>query len=123
MLPTALTTRIVAFAFFGQLAAAEELIDEMRALADVIGLPAPAYGPVFVSAWRGREEAASAVIDAAVREFTSSGEGAVLAFADYARAGSVQRPRSLRGRAASRPRRPTPSRPKGSPSTPRGLLS
>ena len=86
VLPTALTTRIVAFAFFGQLAAAEELIDEMRALADVIGLPAPAYGPVFVSAWRGREEAASAVIDAAVREFTSSGEGAVLAFADYARA-------------------------------------
>jgi DNA-binding CsgD family transcriptional regulator len=86
VLPTALTTRIVASAFFGELAAAEELIDEMRALADVIGLPAPAYGPVFVSAWRGREEAASAVIDTAVREFTSSGEGAVLAFVDYARA-------------------------------------
>ena len=86
VLPTALTTRIVASAFFGELAAAEELIDEMRALADVIGLPAPAYGPVFVAAWRGREEAASAVIDTAVREFTSSGEGAVLASVDYARA-------------------------------------
>jgi hypothetical protein len=73
VLPTALTTRIVASAFFGQLAAADALIDEMRALADVIGLPAPAYGPVFVSAWRGREDAASAVIDKAVREFTSSG--------------------------------------------------
>ncbi len=86
VLPTALTTRIVASAFFGQFAAAEELIDELRALADVIGLPAPAYGPVFVSAWRGREETASAVINTAVREFTLSGEGAVLAFADYARA-------------------------------------
>jgi DNA-binding CsgD family transcriptional regulator len=86
VLPTALTTRIVASAFFGQLTAAEELIGEMRALTDAIGIPAPAYGPVFVSAWRGGEQAASAVIDAAVREFTVSGEGAVLAFADYARA-------------------------------------
>jgi DNA-binding CsgD family transcriptional regulator len=86
VLPTALTTRIVASAFFGQLTAAEELIGEMRALTDAIGIPAPAYGPVFVSAWRGGQEAASAVIDAAIREFTVSGEGAVLAFADYARA-------------------------------------
>ena len=86
VLPTALTTRIVASAFFGQLAAAGELIGEMRELTDAIGIPAPAYGPVFVSAWQGQQEAASAVIDAAVREFTVSGEGAVLAFADYARA-------------------------------------
>lgn len=86
VLPTALTTRIVASAFFGQFTAAEELIAEMQALTDAIGIPAPAYGPVFVSAWQGREEPASAVIDAAVREFTLSGEGAVLAFADYARA-------------------------------------
>ena len=37
-------------------------------------------------AWRGREEEALAVIGSAVREFTVSGEGAVLAFADYGRA-------------------------------------
>ena len=86
VLPTALTTRIVACAFTGQLAVAEELIEEMRALTAAMGTPVPAYGPVFVSAWRGREEAALAVIDGAVREFTVSGEGAVLAFADYARA-------------------------------------
>jgi DNA-binding CsgD family transcriptional regulator len=86
VLPTALTTRIVASAFTGQLTAAEELIAEMRALTDAIGIPVPAYGPLFVSAWRGREETASAVIDTAIREFASSGEGAVLAFADYARA-------------------------------------
>jgi DNA-binding CsgD family transcriptional regulator len=86
VLPTALTTRIVACAFAGQLTAAEELIEELRALTDAIGTPVPAYGPVFVSAWRGREETAAAVIEVAVREFTASGEGAVLAFADYARA-------------------------------------
>ena len=86
VLPTALTTRIVAYAFAGQLTAAEELIGELRVLTDAIGMPVPPYGPVFVSAWRGREGAASAVIDAAIRQSTSSGEGAVLAFADYARA-------------------------------------
>ena len=86
VLPTALTTRIVSYAFAGQLTAAEELIGELRVLTDAIGMPVPPYGPVFVSAWRGREEAASAVIDAAIRQSTSSGEGAVLAFADYARA-------------------------------------
>ena len=86
VLPTALTTRIVAYAFAGQLTAAEELIEEMRALTEAIGIPAPPYGPMFVSAWRGREEEASALIDTAVREFTLRGEGAVLAFADYARA-------------------------------------
>ena len=86
VLPTALTTRIVSYAFAGQLTAAEELIGELRTLTDAIGMPVPPYGPVFVSAWRGREGAASAVIDAAIRQSTSSGEGAVLAFADYARA-------------------------------------
>ena len=86
VLPTALTTRIVACVFAGQLAAAEELIEEMRALTAAMGTPAPAYGPVFVAAWRGREDEALAVIGQAVREFTASGEGAVLAFADYGRA-------------------------------------
>jgi hypothetical protein len=39
VLPTALTTRIVACVFAGQLAAAEELIEEMRALTAAMGLP------------------------------------------------------------------------------------
>ncbi len=86
VMPTALTTRIVSCAFFGQLTAAEELIEEMKDLTGAIGIPAPSYGPVFVSAWRGRDEAAAAAIGTAVQLATSSGEGAVLAFADYARA-------------------------------------
>jgi DNA-binding CsgD family transcriptional regulator len=86
VLPTALTTRIVACVFAGRLTVAEELIEELHALSDAMGTPVPAYGPLFVAAWRGREEAAVTVIDTAVRDFTASGEGAVLAFADYARA-------------------------------------
>jgi DNA-binding CsgD family transcriptional regulator len=86
VLPTALTTRIVARAFTGQLTAAGELIGELQALTDAIGIPVPAYGPLFVAAWRGREAEASAAISTAIQEFTSTGEGAVLAFADYARA-------------------------------------
>jgi len=86
VMPTALTTRIVSCAFFGQLTAAEELIEEMKGLSSAIGIPVPSYGPVFVSAWRGQDEAATMAIDKAVRDATSSGEGAVLAFADYARA-------------------------------------
>jgi hypothetical protein len=117
VLPTALTTRIVACAFAGQLAAAEELIEEMRALTAAMRIPAPAYGPVFVSAWRGREEAALAVIDGAVREFTVSGEGAVLAFADYARprpptpSKTRESPSSRKGSPSSSRRRPAPERP------------
>jgi hypothetical protein len=66
-------------------AIAGELIGELQALTDAIGIPVPAYGPLFVAAWRGREAEASAAISTAIQEFTSTGEGAVLAFADYAR--------------------------------------
>jgi DNA-binding CsgD family transcriptional regulator len=86
VMPTALTTRIVSCAFFGQLTAAEELIEEMKGLTGAIGIPVPSYGPVFVSAWRGRDAAAAVAIEEAVQGATSSGEGAVLAFVDYARA-------------------------------------
>ena len=124
VLPTALTTleRLLR-AFAGELTGAEQLIEEMRALTDAMGIPAPAYGPVFVSAWRGREEAVTAVIDAAVREFTLSGEGAVLAFADYARAGPGATASVVTRTRSPRPPRPTPSRSRASPSAPRGSPS
>ena len=48
VLPTALTTRIVAYAFIGQLAAAEQLIAEMRVLTEGMEIPTPPYGPLFV---------------------------------------------------------------------------
>ena len=46
VLPTALTTRIVALAFAGQLAAADQLIDELRLLTEAMQVPTPPYGPL-----------------------------------------------------------------------------
>src|SRR5205807_8694471 len=86
VLPTALTTRIVAHAFAGQLTAADELIGELRVLTDAMEIPMPPYGPFFVAGWRGRESAAGEMTGAAVEEVTNRGEGAGIAFADYARA-------------------------------------
>ncbi|HEV7759812.1 MAG TPA: AAA family ATPase [Acidimicrobiales bacterium] len=86
VLPTALTTRAVASAFMGDLALADQLIAEMRVLTDAMQIPVPPYGPLFVAGWRGREASAAAVDSRTVQEVTERGEGAGLAFADYARA-------------------------------------
>jgi DNA-binding CsgD family transcriptional regulator len=86
ILPTALTNRIVAHAFFGEFAAADHLVAEQQALTEAVGIPLPPYGPLLVAAWRGEAEEASAVIDAAIPEITARGEGGGLALADYARA-------------------------------------
>jgi DNA-binding CsgD family transcriptional regulator len=86
VMPTALTTRIVSYAFAGQLAAADELIRELRVLTHCMETPMPPYGPLFVAGWRGVETAAAEADAEAVLEITARGEGAGLAFADYARA-------------------------------------
>ena len=86
VLPTALTTRIVAHAFAGNLGMADELTHELQTLADTMGMPMPAYGPLFVAAWRGDEATARAALGTAVRDATARGEGAIIAFGDYARA-------------------------------------
>lgn len=86
VMPTALTTRIVAYAFAGQLTAADQLIGELRVLTSAMQVPMPPYGPLFVAGWRGREATAAEVIAAAVEDVTERGEGAGVAFADYARA-------------------------------------
>ena len=85
VLPTALTTRIVAHVFVGELTYADRLIGEQRALTDAMGIPIPPYGPLFVAGWQGGAESIAA-IEAAIPEITARGEGGGLAFADYARA-------------------------------------
>ena len=85
-LPIALSARIVVHTLAGELTAAEQVIDELLALSDAMGIPMQLNGRLVVAAWRGRAAEASALIDAAVRELTSRGEGGALAVADYARA-------------------------------------
>lgn len=86
VLPTALTTRAVASAFTGRLTDADRLIAEMQGLTDAMGVPLPPYAPLFVAGWRGDEAAMAEVGRTALREATERGEGAGLAFADYASA-------------------------------------
>jgi DNA-binding CsgD family transcriptional regulator len=86
VLPTALTTRIVAYTFTGQLAAADQLIGELRVLTEAMEIPLPPYGLLFVAGWRGRDAAAAEVRREAVQDATERGEGAGIAFADYAHA-------------------------------------
>jgi len=86
VLPTALTTRIVALAFTGRLTAADQLIGELQLLTDALQVPAPSYGALFVAGWRGREAEMVDVTRGAIAENTARGEGAGLAFADYAHA-------------------------------------
>ena len=72
VLPTALTTSIVAHAFAGNLGMADELTHELQTLADTMGMPMPAYGPLFVAAWRGDEATARAALGTAVRDATAA---------------------------------------------------
>jgi DNA-binding CsgD family transcriptional regulator len=85
-LPTALGARIVVHTIAGELTAADHVIEELLTLSDVMRIPMQLNGRLVVAAWRGRQEEASALIDAAVSELQPRGEGGALAVADYARA-------------------------------------
>jgi DNA-binding CsgD family transcriptional regulator len=84
VLPTALTTRIVALAFTGQLTASDQLSVELRVLTDAMGVPIPPYGPLFVAGWRGHAARAVELTGAVALDVRARGEGAALSFADYA---------------------------------------
>ena len=85
-LPIALSARIVVHTIAGELTAADHMIEELLTLSDVMRIPMQLNGRLVVAAWRGLQEEASALIDAAVSELEPRGEGGALAVADYARA-------------------------------------
>ena len=85
-LPIALSARIVVHTIAGELTAADHVIEELLTLSDVMRIPMQLNGRLVVAAWRGRQEEASALIDAAASELEPRGEGGGLAVADYARA-------------------------------------
>ena len=55
MLPLVLTARIAIHALAGELTAAESLLDEVDQIVEATGARLPAWGRMFVSAWRGRQ--------------------------------------------------------------------
>ncbi|MFD0312919.1 helix-turn-helix transcriptional regulator [Streptomyces flavalbus] len=54
-LPLALTMRCVVHVLDGELAQAAALADEVETVSEAVGIAAPLYAALFVTAWRGRE--------------------------------------------------------------------
>jgi DNA-binding CsgD family transcriptional regulator len=86
VLPIALTARIMALTFAGDLVTAAQFTDEVRTAAEASGSQLWPYGSMVVAAWRGWETEAARLIEVTLQEVTSRGEGQGVAAAQYARA-------------------------------------
>jgi DNA-binding CsgD family transcriptional regulator len=86
VLPLALNYLATMRIFSGNLEAAAALLDEAGAIADATGTAPIVFGRLQLSAFRGDEAQASALIEAGESVATARGEGVVLTFGEYARA-------------------------------------
>jgi DNA-binding CsgD family transcriptional regulator len=86
MLPMAISQRIAAHAFAGELAAGASLIEELRPATEATGSHIPSHASLVLAAWRGREAEASMLIEAIVQEVASRGEGLGVTVTHWARA-------------------------------------
>jgi hypothetical protein len=85
VLPSALTARITAQVFVGELAAAERLVVEQRSLTDAMGICMPPCGALIHAAWRGCDDAGM-LFNHAIRQMEALGESGALRLIDYCRA-------------------------------------
>jgi len=85
-LPLALSQRVYAHLFAGELTTAALLIDEIRAASEATGSNLTPYGAVGLAALRGREPEAIPLIDEIRQDATRRGEGIGLSVLDWAQA-------------------------------------
>ncbi|SEH48299.1 regulatory protein, luxR family [Mycolicibacterium rutilum] len=85
-LPIALSSRAYPLLFFGNLAEAAAVVDELQAAQDATGSRLAPYAALGVAALRGDRERTSALIDATVTEVSGRGEGNGLTVAWWAEA-------------------------------------
>jgi DNA-binding CsgD family transcriptional regulator len=83
-LPLALSQRVYAHLFAGELTAAALLVDEIRAATEATGSNLTPYGAVGLAALRGREPEAISLIDESRQDATQRGEGIGLSVLDWA---------------------------------------
>ncbi len=74
-LPLALSSRAYMLLFAGQLTAAETLVKEVEAATQATGSNLAPYGALGLAAWHGRDDDASALIEATREEVVQRGEG------------------------------------------------
>ncbi|HET6866590.1 MAG TPA: LuxR C-terminal-related transcriptional regulator, partial [Solirubrobacteraceae bacterium] len=86
VLPLALSIRIAAYMFAGELEAATSLIEEVEVAVEATGSQLAPYGRLLVAAWQGQEGEVSRLITAIVDEVVPRGEGLGLTIAQWARA-------------------------------------
>jgi DNA-binding CsgD family transcriptional regulator len=84
-IPIVLDPRAAFHAMSGDLPAAASLVFEMQAAAEATGIPTHPYGALSLAALRGRHTELSE-LESTLRDAVSRGEGAVLAYAPFARA-------------------------------------
>jgi DNA-binding CsgD family transcriptional regulator len=84
-IPIVLDPRTAFQAMSGELSAAASLVVEMQAAAEATGIPMHPYGALSLAALRGQDTELSE-LESTVRDAVSRGEGAVLAYAPFARA-------------------------------------
>jgi len=85
-LPLALSQRVYAHLFAGELTTAAALVDEIRAATEATGVNITPYGAVGLAAFRGREPEAISLIDKSRVDATQRGEGIGLSVLDWAQA-------------------------------------
>jgi DNA-binding CsgD family transcriptional regulator len=81
-MPLVLSTLSYIHAISGELAAAEELLDEIKAATEATGIPSHRYVALWVAALRGREAELSELMDSTVSEAVARGEGFALAITE-----------------------------------------
>jgi DNA-binding CsgD family transcriptional regulator len=86
ILPVTLTYRSGVHLFAGELGAADALLHEAEGITAATGLGGLVYASLLLSAWRGDEGRARALIDAGMAGASDRGEGRVLALAAHATA-------------------------------------
>ena len=74
-LPLALNSRAVVYLFAGELDAVASVVQELNAAQQATGMNLAPYGALGLAAWRGREREARDLIEAAMGDVVSRGEG------------------------------------------------
>jgi DNA-binding CsgD family transcriptional regulator len=85
-LPLALSQRVYAHLFAGELSTAALLVDEIRAAIEAIGSNLIPYGAIGLAALRGREPETISLIAESRSDMTGRGEGRGLSVLDWAQA-------------------------------------
>ena len=86
VLPIALSMRIAAYTFAGDLAAAASLLEEVQVTVEATGSRLAPYGALLIAAWRGEEVKVSELIETIFKEAVPRGEGLGITITEWARA-------------------------------------